>query len=91
MLRFVHDLVKSFAEAVFEPVDMTTQFYAADRYSPSPRDVAEVKQELLSRIHLPLELIDSIIDHAEYWPKTVTQRGDVIITSGRNENRFLVS
>jgi hypothetical protein len=91
MLRFVQDLVKSFSEAVLEPVDMSTQFYPVDRYAPSPQDVVEVKQELLSRIHLPLELIDTIIDYAEYWPKTVTERGDVIITSGRNENRFLVS
>jgi len=90
MLRYIQDLVKSFSSSILEPVDMTSQFYSADRYAPSPQDVAEVKQELLSRIHLPLELIDAIIDHAEYWPKTVTQRGDIIVSSGRNENRFLV-
>lgn len=36
-------------------------------YSPSVQDVLEVRDILLARA-LPVELVDPIIDAAEYWP-----------------------
>lgn len=38
--------------------------------SPSPNDVLEVKDVLLKASLLPLEIVDMIIDYAEYWPRT---------------------
>ncbi|CAG8955753.1 hypothetical protein HYFRA_00011619 [Hymenoscyphus fraxineus] len=38
-------------------------------YSPTVEDVLDVKQIFVER-DIPLELIDSIIDFAEYWPHT---------------------
>jgi len=90
MFQFVQELTQSLLKYIPGSTNMATQFYSPDRHFPSPHDVVEVKQELLSRIHLPLELIDTIIDYAEYWPRTVTTRGSVIVASGRDENRFLV-
>lgn len=38
------------------------------QYSPSVQDVLNVKQMFIDELELPLELIDSVIDFAEYWP-----------------------
>jgi hypothetical protein len=75
-----------------EPSNAQLQFQ-----SPTPRDVLLVKKILLEKARLPLELVDTIIDCAEYWPCTTTIRQttpDTEITiraGGRNENQFLVS
>lgn len=41
-----------------------------DTWNPSVRDVLEVKDILFKASKMPTELIDAIIDHAEYWPHT---------------------
>lgn len=42
---------------------------------PSPKDVLLVKAVMLKKLSLPLEIVDAIIDWAEYWPcTTVTTR-----------------
>ncbi|KAK2762151.1 hypothetical protein FQN54_001159 [Arachnomyces sp. PD_36] len=41
---------------------------------PTANDVLIVKDILLSGTKLPLEIIDSIIDHAEYWPHVIARR-----------------
>jgi len=63
----------------------------------SVKDVFEVKQLLFDRSGLPLELIDVVIDFAEYWPYTSTvlsprPESPLYVRSGAgHENVFLVS
>lgn len=63
--------------------------------SPSPNDVLEVKDVLLKAFALPLEIIDLIIDYAEYWPRTtVSTAGETLAVGGygnTREDRFVVS
>lgn len=59
-------------------------------------DVVVVKAMLLQGLQLPLEVILSIIDTAEYWPhttvSTATFGARFIVQSGREtENAFLAS
>jgi hypothetical protein len=63
-------------------------------YEPSFEDVFSVKTMLSGSFELPLELVDTIIDHAEYWPHaSVIRTGeDFTIRAGAgHENQFLVS
>lgn len=65
----------------------------SNQYIPSPEDVLVVKQILIKKGKLPLELVDAIIDSADYWVKTTTCRtnGEVSILSGRErENKLLL-
>jgi hypothetical protein len=65
-----------------------------EQYEPSVEDVFSVKTMLAGSFELPLELVDTIIDHAEYWPHTsVIRKGeDFTIRAGAgHENQFLVS
>ena len=62
-------------------------------YKPSVEDVFSIKTMLSGSFQLPLELVDTIIDHAEYWPHTsVIRTGeDFTIRAGiGHENQFLV-
>jgi hypothetical protein len=63
--------------------------------SPSPKDVLEVKNVLLKAFDLPLEIIDAIIDYAEYWPRTsVSTAGETFAIGGHGnprEDTFVVS
>ena len=63
--------------------------------SPSPNDVLEVKNVLLKAFDLPLELVDVIIDYAEYWPRTsVSTAGETLAVGGDGNPRedvFVVS
>jgi hypothetical protein len=64
-----------------------------EAYEPSVEDVFSVKTMLSGSFELPLELVDTIIDHAEYWPHTsVIRTGeDFTIRAGAgHENQFLV-
>jgi hypothetical protein len=69
--------------------------------SPTGDDVVAVKKLFLESRKLPLELIDSIVDMAEYWPHTRSvfrrEKGDnnsenpLYVKSGdEGENRLLV-
>lgn len=66
--------------------------YDSDRYLPSVSDVLSTKAILLGGTGLPLELINPIIDFAEYWPHTTTSRsGSTTVRAGRNhEDQFIV-
>ena len=59
---------------------------------PSPMDVHVTKVMLQHGLSLPLEVVLSILDHAEYWPHTTAKLASpVVVTSGRPaENKFLV-
>jgi hypothetical protein len=66
----------------------------SDRYTPSIQDILEVKQILTEKGALPLEIVDTIVDFAEYWIKTTTcrTRGQVTVRAGGEfENTLLVS
>lgn len=61
----------------------------------SIKDVFEVKQLLFDKFDLPLELVDVVIDFAEYWPSVTSQirsERPIQVRSGAgHENVFLVS
>lgn len=67
----------------------------ASPYQPSIGDVFVVKDILFKKCRLPLEIIDVVIDFAEYWPHTSTIRtgGELKVAAGRPlyENQFIVS
>ncbi|OWO98030.1 hypothetical protein B2J93_8255 [Marssonina coronariae] len=75
--------------------DMANSFYSSERYTPSTEDVISVKNDLFKRFALPIELIDTVIDFAEYWPRTTTCRtgGEFHVRSGRPglEDQFMAS
>ena len=61
---------------------------------PSPKDVLLVKTVMLKKLRLPLEIVDTIIDWAEYWPcTTVTTRGETSARGGleNREDELIVS
>jgi hypothetical protein len=63
-------------------------------FEPSVEDVFSVKTILSRNLELPLELVDVIIDHAEYWPHTSVIRAgeELAVRAGTgHENQFLVS
>jgi hypothetical protein len=74
--------------------DQTPQFE-----SPSVDDVLKVKDIIKESSRLPLEIIDCIIDFAEYWPRNSTMTKRPVIARGTitrarpspAENVFLVS
>ena len=51
---------------------------------PTINDVLEVK-DILSTIKLPLEVIDVIVDFAEYWPHTTAMRKTPLDVYGSSE------
>lgn len=63
----------------------------------STKDVFEVKQLLFDKFDLPLELIDVVIDFAEYWPSSssiISRPPEVplnVRSGAGHENVFLVS
>jgi len=71
----------------------------ASRYLPTVKDVMVVKAMLLKAISLPIEIVDLVLDHAEYWPHTTAfvqphplGSGTLSIYGTREGgNRFLVS
>jgi hypothetical protein len=71
-------------------------------YQPSIADVLVTKAMLTKSLSVPPEIIDTIVDLAEYWPHTTTEaifgedyvaaRGNNIYMQGSGqENGFLVS
>lgn len=66
--------------------------YDSSRYSPSVNDVMDVKGCLFEEFGLPIELIDTLIDYAEYWPHTtnVTSTSTIIRAQRDRENQFIV-
>lgn len=53
---------------------------APSSYSPTIKDVFCVKATL--RVKLPLEIIDAIIDFAEYWPHVTSRMKERMVISG---------
>ncbi|RDW66706.1 hypothetical protein BP5796_09455 [Coleophoma crateriformis] len=60
---------------------------------PSVEDVLSVKMFFVEHTALPQELVDTIVDYAEYWPHTSTQIPSEVVVIGSNperEDRFLL-
>ena len=70
----------------------TPEFCGWDRYQPSVSDVLTVKEALLQKFTLPFELVDTILDLAQYWPHTTTinSQGKTIRSGHGREDVFLV-
>lgn len=62
-------------------------------YKPSAMDVVVTKMMLAQGLHLPAEVVLSILDFAEYWPHTSATLDSSFITmsGGHRENKFVVS
>lgn len=67
-------------------------------HEPTLKECIEVKQALAEAANFPPELIDIIMDFAEYWAcsaasidYSVTSRKQLGIHGGHRENEFLVS
>lgn len=60
-------------------------------YDPSVDDVLYIKNLLHSISSCPLELIDTIIDLAEYWPRTTTINSSRQTIRANTGNQFMVS
>jgi hypothetical protein len=59
--------------------------------SPSPRQVLRVKNLLFKNFKLPLEIVDVVIDYAEYWPRTTaTTAGKTFRVGGSRSDEFIV-
>ena len=92
---------KTISNALFKKsprtINMAQQSTEATLYQPSVEDVLQVKQSLFKELRLPIELVEVVIDLAEYWPHTTsvtTNDADhpISVRSGAEfENRFLVS
>lgn len=73
----------------------TAEQIMKEPFQPAVEDVLAAKDSLLNK--LPIEIVDTIIDFAEYWPHThigVKQNSAIDsyrITAGINEDEFLVS
>jgi hypothetical protein len=75
-----------------EQSDKTWTPCDADRYKPSIGDVLSVKEMFLKNGLLPPELVDPVIDFAEYWPHTTSTRKErITVRAGEDrENQFIV-
>jgi hypothetical protein len=51
-------------------------------YEPTVADVLVVKAMLTKGLSLPVEVIDTIVDLAEYWPHTTTRTNLVPLARG---------
>lgn len=77
-----------------EPEDQkerTAEEILKDPFEPQVLDVIVVKAMLVNGLHLPPELVDSIIDHAEYWPHTSTEVNFTKHPSGFHTVGFLTT
>jgi hypothetical protein len=62
-------------------------------YEPTIREVLVVKEQLQRKSSLPIELIEAILDDAEYWPHTstsITGRKTILAGKETEESQFLV-
>ena len=85
------DEVKESEAADISEVPIET--HAPGTYEPTTADVVRVRQIIFKGVNVPVELIDMILDFAEYWPHntTVLDPGPILSGSGLSENTLLVS
>jgi hypothetical protein len=92
-VNYLTAAIRNTAISIFNPI-----LEPSEPFSPTADDVVEVKKFLLEAVKLPLELVDAIIDQAEYWPHTrsVFHRHEsenplYVRAGGVDENTLLVS
>jgi hypothetical protein len=95
-LRSIH---RDFPPAAQSPASNNTRNGSSSpHFEPSVADVVVLRRMFkVPRIFLPIELVDAIIDHAEYWPHSTTeadyteehQRPLNVMGSTPTENKFL--
>lgn len=68
--------------------DMTNE--TSNLFIPHATDVLDVKSALWQK-KLPVELIDSIIDFAEYWPRFVAEAEDTVTVSNNGNVLYIQS
>jgi hypothetical protein len=95
MLGVTSFLFNTLTAALFGP-EMDDIDSSTPPHGPSIGDVLLVKDVLFRKLGLPLEIIDVVIDFAEYWPHTSTIRTggeEIKVRAGRplTENQFIVS
>ncbi|KAI6367380.1 hypothetical protein MCOR25_004915 [Pyricularia grisea] len=76
------------------PDEMGSSTSRPPRYQPSALDVLVTKAMLAKGVNLPLEVVDLVMDFAEYWPHTTTHvdrpsRPNIFGTRP-DENNFLL-
>jgi hypothetical protein len=88
--RFIMDIARIVARNAFNQApnhQILSKFQ-----SPSPKDVLEVKRLLLKTCKIPIEIVDVIIDYAEYWPRTTVTNGRKNFrVGGADSDTFIVS
>jgi len=93
IFKYLYDTSSTFLYSTMEGSSETAAtVYDYSRYSPSVNDVMSVKSFMFELFNLPIELIDSIIDTAEYWPHstTITSDGTTIRAQRDRENQFIL-
>lgn len=63
-------------------------------HDPSPIDIVVVRTMLAKGLKLPVDLVDGILEHAEYWVRTTTAVNYPQLLragKGHGEDKFLVS
>ncbi|EPE35268.1 hypothetical protein GLAREA_10965 [Glarea lozoyensis ATCC 20868] len=66
-VNYLTAAIRNTAISIFNPI---LESEPSEPFSPTADDVVEVKKFFLESAKLPLELVDAIIDQAEYWPHT---------------------
>jgi hypothetical protein len=56
-------------------------------YEPTVADVLVTKAMLTKALTLPPEIVDTIVDLAEYWPHTTTEINSTVVARGNNQMR----
>lgn len=78
-----------------EPSTSRVAMHQPGEFEPFLEDVLEAKKDLFRGLKIPMELVDAILDYAEYWPHTTTVRrgGEMSVMTGRErpEDEFVVS
>lgn len=99
--RFGQYLYSNITNAIFgttptteDEEPSTSRVPMPGQFEPFLADVLEAKNDLHTGLKIPIELVDAILDFAEYWPHTTTVRrsGEMTIRTGRGhrEEEFIV-
>lgn len=57
-------------------------------YNPSVQDILEVKEIIREASGMPLELLDAVIDFAEYWACSTTKMLSPKVAAGTDGNAY---
>lgn len=77
-----------------EPSTSQVPMHEPGQFEPFLADVLEVKNDLCKGLRLPMEIVDTIVDFAEYWPHTTTVRRSgvkTVRTGSAEEEQLIVS